>query len=480
MKQLIVISTAILLASCSKFLEEQPKEIAAERYFTTAAEMEAAVYAIYEPLQAAQTSFGRHYHTIQESQTDYGSGRGSYSAPSTFQGLDATNISRVSNIWANFYLAIRNANLVIGNEGRALGNGVDAARVSELVAEAKFMRSLVYFYLVRNWGGVPLRDETNMDQQALARSPVEAVYGFIEADLTQAEANLPEQSAMAGRPNRYTAKAVLADVYLFQDKWTDARDKAKEVIDAEVYQLLEITQPEDYRKIFGYDVTTTTEEVFYLKFTGTKASNFTFMLHHPSSPYYGGSGAFGLYTDAVSMPTIAEWDDDDFRKTFNLYPQDIGVGSPTTLLYRKFIEPDPTAGLSSDYPMYRYAEILLIFAEADAMASGVPTAAAVEYLNQVRRRAYGHPTALPSPVDYTPAGLSLDDFRQQIADERMYELFCEGKRFLDLKRMGLLQEQIQYAHGKTVAEKQLLWPIPNTEFNYNDLIDETVDQNPGY
>lgn len=475
------IMALLITGACKDFLDESPKEIASENFYNTAAEMESAVMATYVPLQANQAVFGRHYHTIQMSQLDYGYGRGSYASVTDFNGLDATNVNRVGDMWTNFYLSIRNANLVVANKQRALDNGVSETEVQKLVAEAKFMRALCYFYLVRHWSGVPIRTETNMGQADLARATEQEVYAQIENDLKEAERLLPEVQTLIGRATKWAAKTMYADVLVNLKRWEEAMNKAKEVMDANQFALLQVAKSDDYYKIFGPDVINTKEEIFYIKFTGTKPSNFVFMLHHPKSPYYGGDGAYGLYTDSVKNKEIVQWDPSDLRKKYNLYNMDIGLGSKTTMLYKKFIEPDKTLGLSTDYPIYRYADLLLLFAEASCQVEGKGTADALEAVNKLHRRAYGLNTEVPSVKDFSLVQYSSKEgFLDLLDRERMYELFCEGKRFLELKRTGRLEAAILKNHNKTVAQKHMLWPIPNAEYFYNKAIDETKDQNPGY
>ena len=100
----------------------------------------------------------------------------------------------------------------------------------------------------------------------------------------------------------------------------------------------------------------------------------------------------------------------------------------------------------------------------------------------VHRRAYGKDPATPDvTVDFSLAAYgSADAFLGLVAQERGYEDCSEGKRWLDLKRMGIVKQVIQNIKGITVADKHLLWPIPTTEYNYNKAIDPAKDQNPGY
>ena len=132
--------------------------------------------------------------------------------------------------------------------------------------------------------------------------------------------------------------------------------------------------------------------------------------------------------------------------------------------------------------MYRYADLLLFYAEAEARVSGAATADALEKLNMVHRRAYGKTPTAPDPLtDIKLTDVpSLNAFIARVVQERAYENINEGKHWLDLKRLGMVKQTILAVKGITVADKHLLWPIPTNEYNYNKAINPATDQNPGY
>src|SRR5690606_6859243 len=134
----------------------------------------------------------------------------------------------------------------------------------------------------------------------------------------------------------------------------------------------------------------------------------------------------------------------------------------------------------NDLPIYRLSDALLIFAEADAKATNTVSEAAMEALNKVHRRAYGYVPSTPSEVDFNAGDYTVDTFVDLVIRERGYEFIYEGKRWLELKRTGKVDELISYGKGKSVTEKHLLWPIPLSETNYNNAIDPVTNQNPGY
>lgn len=482
MKQsLLIIFSIVLLASCSKMLEEKPKSIAAELFYNTPAEVEAGLNAIYVPVRGSGT-MGALFECQMEIYTEYLYGRGSHAPLNDYIGLDNTNITRVGDMWAAFYQAIRNANIVIQKtpDGKNLSDGQKQA----YIAEARFMRALWYFYLVRNWAGVPIRTEFNMDSIDLKRNTQPEVYAFILQDLQFAEQNLPDVARLNGTPNKLAAKTVLTDVLMNLHRYDEARDKAAEVIASNKFSLVNVTVPADFDKLFGPDIVSSTEEIFYIKYSRTPSGQgfaYPQYAHYPGTGYYPPGGFYTFYSDSEQNSFVKNWDKNDLRYTFNWYPQTFGLG-PTTILNRKFSDRTTTTSGGNDYPMYRYADVLLFYAECVAQADGAPDADAMEKLNMVHRRAYGkNPLAADAAVDFKLADYSgKQAFIDLVVKERGYENCCEAKRWPDLKRLGIAKQVIQAVKGKTVLDKHMLWPIPTIEYNYNKAIDPVKDQNPGY
>jgi hypothetical protein len=191
----------VLCTSCNDLLEEKPKSLAVEVFYRTPQEVESAINAIYPPLRTQMAE----YVATLECHSDFLYGRGSWENISLYQGFNDTNTNRVVPFWNGFYTAIRNANLVIAN-------APDGAEYDSYKAEAKFLRAFAYFQLVRNWGSVPLRTELNMEQRDLAKSSVTDIYSLIVNDLIVGESNLKDNAAAAGRPTKWSAKSLLADV----------------------------------------------------------------------------------------------------------------------------------------------------------------------------------------------------------------------------------------------------------------------------
>lgn len=465
-----------VLISCEDMLKEEPKSVAAELFYNTKEEVGAAVNAIYSPLRNGTMP---NYIATLECQSDWMYGRGSWDPLSQYQGLNDANITRVAGFWNSFYLAIRNANLVIQNAPN--GNAISNEDINKLVGEAKFLRAFTYFHLVRNWGAIPLRTEANMTEKDLPKSSVEEVYSLILSDLLNAEANLPETPEAIGRPSKWAAKSLLADVYLQLNRFQEAADKAEEVIQSGKFKLVSVQNTEDLQyRLFGPEILTSSEEIFYLKYSrlANQGNYILWISNHPSTNLFKGGGAYAVHGDKTN-PNYINWEEEDLRKSLwdNI---DFGLGK-NTLVSSKYVDPNAISqdGAGNDLPIYRYAEVLLMYAESSVRASNAVSDEALESLNQVRRRAYGLNPEVVSELDFEN-NLTPEEFLDLVVRERGYEFLYEGKRWHELKRINRVDELIQIGKGKTVADKHLLWPIPVSEMNYNRALNPSTDQNPGY
>jgi len=475
-KVALTIGACSVLAACNDLLEEAPKTVVAENFYQTVGEIESATNAIYSPLRSVRSE----HVAVLSAHTDWGYGRGSRAQYNDFEGLNTTNISTAADRWKQFYEGIRNANLVLYYAPQS--ENIEPETLNRYLGEARFLRALTYFDLVRNWGGVPLRTAENIEEVHVSKSSPEEVYALILQDLEIAEATLPLEPSQPGRPTSWAAKTLLADVYLQQGNYEMARNKVAEVMEGGQFGLVPIQSVADIQwKIFGPDLVSSTEEIFYLKFarqTG-QGNGLPWILNHPSTGLYNFGGAYAHYGDSAN-PFYEEWEEADLRK--GLWQSvDFGLGA-TTIVNGKYAEPSAVdnTGAGNDLPIYRYAEVLLIFAEADARLTGGVSSEGLEALNKVHRRAYGYDPEASSEVDFSMEAMTLETFLDLVLQEKAYEFQFEGKRWLDLKRTGRAEEFVLKNKGLTIAEKHYLWPIPVEELNFNEAMDEASDQNPGY
>lgn len=473
----------VVVASCKKALEEVPKNfISKANFYETEADAQAAI-------RGAYSSFGTDYYGITyylfiTLHADYATGRGSQAPISLFdRNLDQTNIDRSSANWALLYQQINQANSVLANVPQITKMGDDVKK--RILAEAHFLRSMAYFNLVRGWGAVPIKTNESADVSAIAglREPVAKVYELVIADALAAEKDLPETVGdQTGRASKYAAKMLLAQIYLTQEKWTEAAAKANDVIAAARFSLVPVKKQEDFYKIFA--TVTNSEDIMSLHHSDTRQSAIPTYEHRPSTPPYNYSSG-GNFAWLPNMASFlgASWNDRDLRKSFNLYTKyvnaagdSISLPAASPILFKKFIT-SPQGFGNYSVPIYRYTEAFLIYAEASDMATGAPSALALERLNMIKRRAYGYEPAVASPIDY-PAGMSKDAFRDAVLNERGYEFILEGRRWWDLKRTGRVKTAM-LAAGRTFSDARLLWPIPIEELNNNPALTQ-ADQNPGY
>lgn len=385
-----------------------------------------------------------------------------------------------SDIWTTFYQAIGRSNLLL----KAIEDDKGMTEASKLTAkgDALFIRSLCYYWMVRIWGPVPLRltPIAGSSDVTLAVSDVNAIYAQIISDLKLAETYLPVTvtPANAGRATAGAAKTMLADVYLTLKDYTNAKAKAKEIIDNKSTYGYELVS--SLETLYSPTAATNSEDVFSIKFDQIAGyGSFLPVYSADARAKEAGLAARGLsYLGTKnSVPLIAGWDTKDLRRNFNIYNTvTIGGAKVPAILtngfdyfFGKYKDPNAAdeVGAGNDFYIYRYADALLIFAEAENQLSGA-TSDAYNAINQVRRRAYGLPTSTASVIADLPSGLSKTDFDDLVFRERGYEFFFEVKRWFDLERTGRTAAYTAAA-GKVVP-KEHYYQIPDIEKLNNKAI----------
>jgi hypothetical protein len=469
-------------------LEEKPRNFLAESaVFSNRDGAVAATNGIYRPFMDGNL-YGWWLLGALEMSADYIYGRGSQAPFGRYQ-YDAQTINRIGNIWRGGYQVVNRANTVIFQLENNNISGLDDDLKNRLIGESKFLRALAYFHMVRLFGDLPLRLQPETIDFAISRTSEEEVYNQIIADLEFGEQHLPEAypTAELGRATRWAATSLLSKVYLTLGQWQNAAAKAKEVIDSGQFSLVEVEAPEDFQEIFGPDVLTNSEEIFSLKHARVPGLGFgaLWLMHRAGSGYSLGSNAhawFGNF-DSWLGDWVLELNGPDMRTNDWLYngPEDERfLSAEIPMLFKKFrdTESDPPG---NDFPVIRYAEVLLIYAEASAMANNGPTDESYLYLNQIRRRAYGEDLNSPSMLADYPEGLTAQQFQDSVLQERAIEFVMEGKRWYDLLRTGKTLEVIRAAGPikANIQERHLRWPIPAEEIDNNEGL-TAEDQNPGW
>lgn len=468
-------SLCMLASGCSDFLELAPIDATnVGNFYRNASDMQAAVNAAYGMLANAG-EYGYAYYNVAEVRSDNtmnweGGGNLPDAELDQFKMASTNEIIRV--MWVDTYRGILAANTVLDHIG---GAQMDDVLRQRLIGEARFLRALQYFNLVRTFGDVPLvLSETKSVDEGYSqpRVPKQEVYAQIVADLTDAEQKLPVSysGSEIGRATRGAARALLGKVYLTTGDFTKAKDKLKEVMDAGTYKLLD-----DYAALWPVANANNAESLFEVQFkkggTGTGSS-----FYNNFAPRNSGSSVIKVgFAGGRHLPTadlIAAYEPGDYRKNVSLslgYTDNVTgkyVADPYTLKFQD--TPFTDGDADNNWPVLRYADVLLMYAEAVNATDG-PTTVAYDALNAVRKRA--KLTALP-------IGLSKAAFALALERERQVELAFEGHRWFDLVRTGR-EVAVMNAHFKApvVQDFNAVFPIPQTQIDINP---SGIKQNPGY
>ena len=486
----IFLVTLFLLMGCEESLREEPKTfLSKDAVFESEQGAIAATTGIYETWDDGEL-FGWWLMGMPILTADYIHGRGSQAPPSYYQ-FDDNNIRRIGQIWEGCYEIINETNVIIKQLQDKDIEDLSADLKNRLIGEARFNRALSYFYLVRLFGDVPLRLEPETQNFNIPRTPKNEVYSQIIEDLEYGENNLPSSYSESnlGRATKWAATSVLSKVYLTRKNWDQAASKAQEVMNSGEFHLVKVEEPEDFQKMFGPTVNTHPEDIFSLIHVREPGLGHPAMwLMHINSPGNYTAGTGGAYAWLGNMESfLGDWvqpiedipENPDLRVRDWMYhgADTVVLSEELPMLFKKFRDTEsPDHG--NDTPIMRYTEVVLIYAEATAMANGAPTSESYEWINKVRRRAHGEPLDEPSQWDIE-TGLSAEEFQEKLLLERGKEFIMESKRWYDLIRTGTAIETIRAAGDENIKERHLLWPIPAREIDNNDAISYD-DQNPGW
>ncbi|MEL7120269.1 MAG: RagB/SusD family nutrient uptake outer membrane protein [Bacteroidota bacterium] len=480
LKYLILFAFVFMVWNCEEmvFIEEMPES----DYLLSgvnAETLEGLILGTYEPLARSRGRLWEsHYGSYLELMGEYTLSRnGGFNRFATYN-FDAVE-PNIVNAWTTFYEAIGRANFLIQSVEENTNLSADVR--DRAIAEGRFIRALVYYQLVRAWGEVPLRlaPVSNTDEIGQPLASIDEIYAQIIADLQFAENALPETvpAANVGRATKGAAITMLADVYLTLGDYQNAHSKALEVInnkDAFGYGL----EP-SFDVLYSATSPTNPEDVFSIKFAQIRAQgNFLTAYAHDARAAAAGLAARGLrfYSVFENVPLIRDWDTQDLRRELNLYdtitidgecvPAEIPLDGDYFL--GKYIDPDAPeeTAAGNDFYIYRYADVLLIFAETENQLNG-PTTGAYDAINQVRRRGYGVDINTPSELADLPQDLSQTEFDDLIFQERGYEFFFECKRWFDMKRTDRWERIADESPIKPVPTQGEFWPIPNVEIANN-------------
>lgn len=437
--------------------------------------------------------YGRFGHWLEDHMSDELQAFTNSADPDIFQ---ISNYSLVANSTASTeyfrqcYQGIGNCNVVISSESQFAD--FDETATSHLLGEARFIRAYYYFLLVTRFGEVPLVTEPSPEPQPLATS--EQVYSLIKADFKFAAENLPNRGQQEpGRPTDETAYGFLGKVYLFNQEYDSAMDALNQVTS---YSLVpnyidnfNVAGEYNAESLFevGFDRRVGTQDEAWNSVNGEGGDEISFR----SADYSGWSNS------VPSDKMIDEYEPDDPRledswfvegatygssgRIWGIDADDGGTGfagpNPvddkdlTSKKYSDYLENDQHAVEGGTNPrILRYADIVLMKAEAELFRSGGSITQAVSYLNEVRNRPsvmmpnYG--TAEMNAI--YPVNTQEEVFTA-IVHERMIELCLEGKRVVDLQRWGLDLQELPDVKAGYTADKRF-FPIPQLEIDSNPTL----------
>ncbi len=481
-----------LLVSCSSFLEEHPEDrFVTGNFYNSETDAKAAVNAVYQQLYSLYTRNMFLLTALPADEEKNGLGM-----PNQFlQDLEYIRYTSentfIRDMWQLNYSGISRANAAIENIPSI---NMDETTKGRLIGEAKFLRALFYFNLVRFYGDVPIIVKLEKLADALIpRNPKAEVYQQIITDLSDAEQVLPVSygTADVGRVTAGAAKILLAKVYVTIEDFPNSINKLEEVITKEAsfgYGL-----HDNYADNWKATTENGKESVFTIEYMDPPGNgNSTMLLCGPKYSIPGGFAVLGLNNaneaDIPTMDLYSQFSDEDERKAATFRTDfvsliDGSIHHSSIPIFTKYWEEGERNPSNSDanFHVLRYADALLLYAEALNEVGRFDEAH--EYLNRIRERAFNSPS-------HNYEGLSQEAFRNAVWHERRLELAFEGHRWFDLTRTGRFVEQMKehaaieasLAEGnkteiaENIKDYMVLMPIPQREIDLNPLL----TQNPGW
>ncbi|MBD0278068.1 MAG: RagB/SusD family nutrient uptake outer membrane protein [Flavisolibacter sp.] len=503
---LIIIS--LITFSCSRdFDEPNPNQATISSFWKTSTDAVQGVNAIYSTFHRGYAGFSRamYFHGMLKGDEGYGSGGDiGLNTLMSFSMNDA-NFGLTADTWNNLYVGVYRANQVIAYVPNIQ---MDESLKKRLIGEAKFLRGLFYFYLTLYFGRPPLVLEPSQPNLQPRNATPEEAWAQVAKDFTEAAADLPTSYGPddLGRATKGAAYAFLGKTYLQQKKYAEAATAFAWLVTgpgASIYDLMP-----NYRDNFLITTENNKESVFEIQNARKDDENgdddinpgIRMNVGASISKFYAPGGGPGFQDGAVRRWVVNEFHlektetgqrDPRLAATF-LYDS-TDVGGPTATMvygqtwasrypngnsmvyYRKLLNDHwrntEIFNSPNNYRMIRYADVLLMYAEA--LNGQGQTAAAYPYVDRVRQRA-----GLKKLSDVMP-GLTQAQFLQQLKHERITELSGEAWRFADLARWGDLSPTLQSRDAEFrnfVVGKHELYPIPRRDIDLNP----NLTQNPGY
>jgi|TARA_B110000238_G_C16113885_1_gene433944 hypothetical protein len=490
-----ILSAIVLLTlgfSCSDdFVDVKSQAENSEDYFNTEEDYQNALIGAYDLLQSSYINV-----MLGEIASDntLAGGESATDVIGIQEVDDMTHTpvnAQLRDIWGWMFSGVNRANYILEFKDKT-----DFVGKEEVLAQARFLRAYYYFELVKWFGDVPLVVDQRMlfgDQFNVDRTPKAQVYAQIEMDLISAAENLPYTQAETGRITKGAAQALLGKAYLYQDKFDEAAAVLDNLILNGPYDLVT-----DYNSMFETEGENNIESIFEVQYSelegagfgclqcseGNVAVGFSGIRNYSATPNSEGDIFSSGFSFNVPVQEVVDaFEAGDLRKDVAVLDIDawaaqtgitFGTGNEHTGFFnRKYIprkrsdaaQGDRNLTNPNNYRSIRFADVLLMAAEAFNRSSAANDAKAQGYLNRVRQRAFGD---MMHNISATGSTLT-----ENIYQERRVELAGEGHRFFDLVRTGKAAQEID----GFVAGKHEVFPIPVIEIQ---LTGNRWSQNPGY
>jgi hypothetical protein len=522
---IILLIAALGLVSCENYLNTEPiDKISIKQYFTDELGLTQALAGVYDPLGGEPL-----YGSVIFSKINVCTDEGFFARTSMTSGIEVNNYditnADVNNLWASCYTGINRANDLIANINLPQ---MDETKRQIILGEALFLRGYYHFLLVTNFENIPLMlaPTTSPDDVFVSQATPKAVYDQILKDMIEAEGKVATSTSLgySSRISKTAVQGILARVCLYMAgyplnetaKYSEALAWAKKVESSGEHALNTTFNPALSEAVFftnnGYsqifinhiqDIYNVKESIWEIDFKGNRRdggletgrlgnlNGITFTTEvFPIGYSYGFvRGTARLYKSFGEGDLRRDWVLTPFtysnatgKKT--KITTTTGYGRDAAKWRREFelLSPKDKNATPTNFPVLRYADVLLMMAEAENQVNG-PTPTAYEAINKVRRRGYGLNIATASNVADLPAGLSKDAFQLAIEKERMLELCFEGTRRFDLIRWNKYVSTLNSIGneigngggnqaygglgGKNTTEKHIFYPIPSREISVN-------------
>lgn len=500
----ILFVLTILLVSCSDdFLDRKSlTSLANDTFWSSKADAEMAIAGCYSALQDNYIFNGDPWAGSISGRWDYMSDNGwcrwKWMAGGTIErGENVSTDWLGDDFWKSSYKVIGRCNLVISMVPTMGEDIIDADAAAQIIAEAKFLRAMIYNYLTMTYEDVPLVTTVQDPAEAnVAKSTKEEVIEFIITDLEGCVEDLAAPGTTEwGRATRGAGYALLARINLYNENWADAISAANKVMD-EGYSL-----HSDYKALFSTANETSNEVIFPVRFQrgpdeqgamfagywkGVGLMNYQEALPNLGEDFFCTDGqpisVSPLYDAAV--PSTDR--DARFNATLVTKGSLYNDAAPpmnkvwTGYAQRKYTEEGAVSenhfDADEDFYVFRLGHVILIKAEALA-ESGAPATDVFAEVNKLRPRA-NMPDMTMDEVNNYFGG----DLVEAVRHERRVETAFEGLRYLDIKRWGIMQERVDYYNTndrvnakmtiRTFSPKNYVWPIPQFELDINTALEQ--------